>query len=442
MEKDASEFWNLKFDPFSGQPLKFKEDRDYEIMVRTTSIKAIDDLAAQLASEDLPKKIIVKGNRGSGKTTAMRYLYKKMTTPGTKSIFCNIKSSEIDSVEKLRYCVHSEVLLEVKKALESSSDAVRDLGLHGTVCETIRLGNLPLMDERIMLLLEILSDNYEKLFIFLDNIDKSFEEKESLFLEYFSKDRGFYEFLISHGATFLFITLKPFIVDSLKRKEATQHLMEREVEMRQWTSSELDELVENRLKLACKTPNDFQLLDYFDDDARLTLYIRNHFNPRWTMRGAPKAMQKAYELNQDEVSDVVYKPINKDFCDRYPWMMKGTGIPDFKRFDVIHDFVVRDYYDAYTNVKECLQHNEVMAYSLVEAFVLIWDWRKYPDEFTKNILTQCGLIILNRRAENSQDDIYSLESSVNRLLNFLDESFHGDRESITWYLYYLRRSEE
>ena len=144
-------------------------------------------------------------------------------------------------------------------------------------------------------------------------------------------------------------------------------------------------------------------------------------------------MQKSYELSQDEKQRIICRPISKEFCDRYPWAIKGYGEPDFKRFDIAHNFVMRDYPKHYKRVKECLRRNENKTYDLVKALIEIWQQRMHPNESAKMILKRYRLIFLDKKAEDSNKDRYSLDQEVNKLLDFLYESFRGDLDSVRFY---------
>ncbi|MBU7027144.1 MAG: hypothetical protein HXS48_09385 [Theionarchaea archaeon] len=428
-------FWNLKFDPFTTQPLMFNVYKDYDRLIKTSSIKAMKDIATQLVEDILSKKIIIKGNRGSGKTTAMRYLYKEMVSEETKSIFCEIMNLQDFSTEELRYSIHSAILLEIAKAIQSDNKIACDYNLK-TVRDTVVWKSLPLIDSQICVLIELIFRYYEKLVLFIDNIDKPSTERISLWLEYFSTSQGFYESLISRGTTFLLIALQPFVAARLKQSKQTAYLIDSEVGVSQWSFIELNRLLESRLKLACNTPENFRLSSYFDSDARLALYISNDFNPRWTMQGARQTMQSAYELSQDKTSKVLCRPIKKDFCNKYRDVMKGAiPTPDFRRFEIINDLVVRRHLNAYDKVKRCLQHNEASAFSLIEALISIWESGTYTDSQIVYILTKEELIARKRKTTSiSQKDMYSVDPLVKSLIDFLDDSFYGDPDSIRYYL--------
>jgi len=427
-------FWDLRFDPFSSQPLAFNSEKDYDRMIKTSSIKTMNDLTAQLAEDTLSKKIVIKGNRGSGKTTAMRYFYKEMVPKETKSIFCEVMNLQDGSRDELRYSIHSAILLEVAKAIQSDKKIVCDYDL-SLIQRAIELKSSHLIDNQITLLIELIFRYYGKLFLFIDNVDKPSTEKISLWLEYFSTSQGFYEFLISHGTTFLFIALQPFVAARLKQSKQTAYLIDKEVEVSQWSRTELDGLLQNRLKLACKNPQNFQLSSYFDGDARLALYISNDFNPRWTMQGAKQVMQKAYELSQDKKSKVLCRPIKKDFCNKYRDVMKGAiPAPAFRHFEIINDLVVRKHLNAYDKIKKCLQHNEALAFFLVEALISIWEYGIYPDSQINYILKKEELIVQKKKASDSSEEKYSVDPLVKNLINFLDDSFYGDPDSTRYYL--------
>ena len=434
LQHGALLFWDLKFDPFSGQPLMFVDYKDYDRLIKTSSIKVMNDLEAQLAEDTLSKKIVVRGNRGSGKTTALRYFYKEMIPEEAKSIFCEVMHLQDGSRDELRYSIHSAIVLEVARAIQSDSKIVCDYDLRA-IRDTIQQKNLPLIDNQITLLIELIFRYYGKLFLFIDNVDKPSTEKISLWLEYFSTSQGFYEFLISQGTTFLFIALQPFVAARLKQSKQSAYLIDKEVEVSQWSRTELDGLLQNRLRLACRNPENFQLSSYFDGDARLALYISNDFNPRWTMQGAKQVMQKAYELSQDKKSRILCRPIKKDFCNKYRDVMKGAiPTPDFRRFEIINDLVVRKHLNAYDKIKKSLQHNETLAFFLVEALVSIWESGTYPDSQINHILKKEELIVLKRKASSAQEAMYSIDPIVEDLIHFLDDSFYGDPNSIRYYL--------
>jgi len=164
------------------------------------------------------------------------------------------------------------------------------------------------------------------------------------------------------------------------------------------------------------------------------LYISNDFNPRWTMQGAKQVMQKAYELSQDEKSKVLCRPIKKDFCNKYPGVIIGFPFPGFICFETINDLVVRKHLNAYCKVKKCLQRNEASAFSLVETLLSIWKYGTHPNDPLKEILKRYELILPKERTMSYKEDEYSVDPLVKDLINFLDDSFYGDPDSIRDYL--------
>lgn len=434
LDTGALNFWGLESDPFSGNPLMFDDYNDYLRRVKTSTISSMNDLSQQLSRDITSKRIILRGNRGTGKTTAMRYIFKDLAGNNScKTIYCDILNLCDTSIEDAKLSIHSAILQEIMDDFNNDERLRKDYDFQA-VERAISSRSVDLIDRHIMNFIKFVHNQYDKLFLFIDNIDKPSPERYPIFQDYFSTAQGFYEKIISIGPTYLFLPMQPYMISKLEMSKQTEYLADKVVEVRNWSFDELDELLEKRIKLAYKWKEGFNISKFFNRDARLILYTINDFNPRFVIKGSRKILQKAYDMNK-EGNKLLCKPVKKDFANRFKESMKGAiGFPEFRKFETINDIVLREHFEAYNNIENCLKQHEGLAYEVIEGLLAVWERRKYYEDRIKAILSDQNSILLKEDGKSREDDKYDIEPKIKNLIDFLFDAFYNDIDSVRYYL--------
>lgn len=424
LSRGALKYWNLKFDSIDALPLLFKKSVDFEYLVRTSTIHAMSDIRSQLTDELATKVILVPGNRGSGKTTAMLFLGHLLGREHHSAfVNCNtvIKVKDFDTFTEN---IHTSILFSLTEFVTRT----QRLGYDSVVLESekaVQSGNILLVDRYIDKLLSFLSSTHEKTVLFLDNLDKPAPEKYRLLRDFFRYDQRLFENLREHDGVFTFISVQPFICDAICSNPETSSVAGKTIEVNPWTTDELDRLLINRLKVA-SIGGEIQLYRYFSSEARSLIYNKNDFNPRWVLLAVKKLFQKRYETDEDKEQPI---SIDATFFKEHPKASEGAKLvfTEFDlKFDTLDGLVARSYPKEFLRIRKALRENSTMAYDMMDSLVSLFFKQKTPSERVKRTLIETGLLRKSgRKLEVSPD--------IKRLLEFLNEQLPPDPDSVRYF---------
>lgn len=432
---DVLHFWGLDEDTLSSLPLQFARPEDFNLLVKTQTIESMKDMENQIERSSYSIPVIVQGNRGSGKSTVMRYLFKLIETrtpkkSDTLTIYCNNLDLDDTDFRTIKYGVHSDFLTRLVALLPIIRNE-KGVSIQGeTALKAIAAGNIHLIDGEIESLFTTISRIYRKTVVFIDNLDKAASGKYETYEHYFRKDQGFYE-LLHKRLGFVFISVQRYMAARFRRNVHVNYLMGgRTVGLGPWSEEDLDKLLSVRFRIGSgsKKERSFHLGQYLDRKALDMLYSLNDYNPRWVLLATKQLMNKAAELNKDPKSLLPLKPIRGVFVRAYIEEAKGVrGIPEFRKFDLIDTIVIRQHSKALETVKNCMRKNEAHAWDLIYTLIGIWRNKTTDDKAMANILRRHGVI--NQASKTT----YEVNSLVENLLEYLYRTFDQDLDSVRYY---------
>lgn len=429
LEEGGMRFWNLQFDPFSESPLCFEDYRDYDFLVKTSNINLMANICAQLSNDYVSKTFFLLGDRGSGKSSALRYLdslLNEKSNVNDISVYCNVLSLNDGGHDQIRDTLHKTLLDSLLEKVDTSDKLRQSIDALSISDKVLYSNDLFAVDREIKRVLGKISHYYDRIFIFVDNLDKS--DAYRAFENYFKVNQGFYE-EIKKRKTFLFIAMKPFIGERLRKSHETGFLDQKTFTMKGWSPDELNLLVSRRLQCAY-SGYDFHLGKFFESDALNVIYERNRHLPRYVISSCRRLLERAYQSSKQERVEIPCKPIKKVFLRIHKDCIRGYrhGYDDF---GIVDSLVLENHPKAYELIEKCFRSNESMAYELTEALFSVRENGTFHDKEVLQTLERMN-IIQSITAQKKRR--YQLVPLVDNLIHYLVNSMEDDIESAKYYL--------
>ena len=434
----ALQFWRLKFDPIYRSPLQFGDYLDYEMLVKTRGIIEMTDLKKQFEDNPKPMILIVEGDRGSGKSTAIHYLFNKfyqdleyIEKRKILPIFCGVTNLVTDSAESIRKSFHLALLdaiIQTIRELRGTVVEFRSVDLTSAYASRER-GSMVSINDNIYELLRYLSMWFQKTVLFVDNLDKADPSKYGLFEDFFLGEQDFLEYrILKHRASILF-TLQPFMYHRFKNQSELSYLGDKSINVQTWQKKDLDELIFRRLCLAYQgDTTNCRINHFFDPLALEEIYTRADYTPRHVLIAIKYIMQKAADMSEQKQQRFCLRPISKAFCSAYlPEAIANIQRAWFKIFATIDTYVASHYHDAFAMVKESVKSNPQYARELLDTLLLVWISKNSDDKNAIEILCRQNLIHPLYKEE------YEVAAKVSPLLSYLFNTFSQDKNQVRYY---------
>ena len=441
-------FWNMERDPFLMSPLNPHQPLDRSILVATKTIKRIRGEYEAIANSKTSLSYIINGARGTGKSTAMYDLYylfsRKFKTTNNLPIICNVYANKdlVETTESIIQDIHVSLLLAFDRLLQSRSYPYKH---HYEEARSIiekgfsNIDNKVFIDRAIFKVYEILMSSFNRIVIFVDNLDKIHPKDYYRISESLSRDQTFIEFLMKGDilpegkSCILVFTINNYIASLIERE--ISYLGDTSIEIEPWTFEEMTELIDKRLQSASKD-NPYNLLNYFEKDALKEIFIANDLNPRYCQNACKKLMEGSYEVYVNNKGRGPYKPIKKHFCCSNPMVMDGTkGFAPLTRFEILDVRLRKHHKGSYMDLQKCLNESKDRASEFIRALIDIYrgkneqDPGKIPEISIKN-----GLIKPRKRGDR---ELYFLTPGVYNLIEYVDDLLDGHDEVMQHYLFSL-----
>lgn len=428
LDVGAQKFWALRLDPFFMRPLRVSRAKERALLVKSVPIKRMNDLVKSFKEDDFSKIVLLEGSRGSGKTTALKYVCEQIgSNPEVFIVFCNVSGLDVESPEELGAVVHKWILLSLCREIRRSAKLRRVIDL-SNVSNTKEKVSLEELNFRIQNLIENISYWYSKIFICLDNIDKVRLEKWRLICEYFAQQQPFYESVTVHSLSkdaICYVVISSMIFMERILTKDSSYLGDNTIRIEKWDFDGISQLVEKRLEFACRK-KDFDLNMFFTRDALQMIYASNDGNPRYVMSSCKALMQQA---SIDKV-----KPISKGFCSEHQDLLRGTSFFVVGDLELVRAIIRTEYAGQYLKLRSILRSGKHDPLLLVDKLILIYmnqSGKKKELEMPETqedreilaYLTKTGLLPMET---SSRRDVYNLYSPMLKMFDALYRRLQGD----------------
>ena len=231
--------------------------------MKTRTIFAIKDIKNQFDESLTSRIILLHGNRGSGKTTAMRYFATLIKSNADQAFLEVPVYLNINNYGDFEREVNKSILIGMKDHLQGEEKIGPNIVKE--VQESIRTFDTATINSQIRLLFKIFCRYYKKRIIFIDNLDKPVTKHMKMIFDYFVLSQSFYEYFIKTPNTFIFIALQPFIGEKISKDRETAFFAGRSIRIRLWTYKEMDDLVEKKFERVYN--GEFELNNFFSKAA-------------------------------------------------------------------------------------------------------------------------------------------------------------------------------
>lgn len=427
----ALEFWNFGFNPFTRNPLEFKKDQ--EIFVETSAIKLINQICGRFSADRSKKTILIEGNRGSGKTTALRHFDQCIKNLGSSkylSILCEVNTLRDETYEEIEFTVNNQILISLLDYVNRHKELIPEELDFYKVFRVLKEENIMLTNEYIYLITNKIHEKFQKMVLIIDNLDKLNPKHYRNFETYFNRSQGFYEELNStNGFFYVIFSMQNFLSAYLSRQ--VSYLGDERVTVSDWTRNELLELISKRIKYALKDGTKFSLTDFIEERVLDFLFGVNDYNPRFSIIATMKLFQKAYECNKKIEHQNICKPIKKEFLEKFSdIVVRKTGFSEYRDFRIIEQLAWERHKKALKFVGNTLRENKDFVYEIVTALLKIWQEEEF-DENSAVIRKLDKNPIIKKELQHNR---FTLKFEVRKLFEFLDQNFNHDIDSIRLFL--------
>ena len=427
----ALKFWDFKFNPFTRNPLEFKEDN--EIFVETSAVRLIDQICGGFARDRSKKTILIEGNRGSGKTTALRHFDRSIRKLGSSkylSILCEVNTLRDNSYDEIEFTVNNQILVSLLDYVNKHKELIPEEVDFDKVIRVLKEENITLTNEYIYLIVTKLQEKFHKMVLIIDNLDKTNPDHYRNFEAYFNRSQGFYEDLnSSDGFFYIIFSMQNFLSVYLSRQ--VSYLGDERITVSNWTRNELLELISKRIKYALVDGAKVSLDDFIEEKVLDFIFGVNDFNPRFSIIATMKLFQKAYECSGKMKYRDICRPIKEEFLKEFSdFVVKKTGFSEYRDFQIIEQLAWEKHKKALKLIRNTLQDNKDYVYEIVSALLKIWQEGKFDESSVVISRLTSNPIVEKEPGPNR----FKLNSQVYTLFQFLDKHFYHDVDSIRLFL--------
>ena len=433
LSNEAIQFWNLKYNPFSVLPLQFSDYKDFDLLVKTRAIQRMIDIYSLLKSTSLSRTLLIVGDRGSGKTTAMNYLgsliiqdvYEGKTLP----VYCSVLLED-ESIEKIRLSVHESILAAIIESYSSHSSRIYLQNEEEKLEQILAARKIYSVEMEIHRVLKRISSQFERIFLIIDNIDKAPPDKYPEFLKYFTMNQGFYERIASNANVIVCIAMQSYMYNNFRLDNQVSYLGDQVLRIPKWSFEELDSLLEKRMKQAAEIRHFHSLNHIFSKEAREIIYRVNYFLPRFVMRASQQIMQEVFELDQSSRKpEYGLKPIPAKFCLDFKENVRAALTSfEMNRRDEVGSTIMKNFPGAYSMIRKCLRDYQEHTLELMEGIVSVWVSGDYEKTSIIEILKSSNIIRYDKKSKK-----HKLTPLIKKLMNYLGDYLDFDYDSIKYF---------
>lgn len=448
MEKGVLNFWNLERDPFQVAPLNPHQSLDRSILVATKTIKRIRGESEAIENSRTSLSYIIRGGRGTGKSTAIYDLYHRLSqeanSTGNLPINCNVYPDQdfVETTENIIQDIHVSLLMSLDRLLQSEHypykhhlDELKDIIRDGLLNTDKRV----FVDRAIFAVFEILMRNFNRIIVFVDNLDKIHPKDYYRIAESLSRDQMFIEFLMKgeilpegKSCTFVF-AINNFIASLIERE--ISYLGDTAIEIEPWSNDEMIELIDKRLQSVSRD-RPYNLLNYFERDALKEIFIANDYNPRYCQNACKKLMEESYMVYVNTEAREVNKPIKKHFCCSKPAVMDGTkGFLASTKFEILDLRLRKHHRGAYMDLQRCLNESKDRAPEVIRILIDIFRGKNEQDPGKVPETPIRRSLIKTRKRGNTI--LYYLMPRIYDLIQYVDELLDSNDEVMQHFLFSL-----
>ncbi len=374
--EDWIEFFHLKGNPFSTNPLR--EDKDFQhLFVETNDIKTRLFPIIKYLPTSQPKIRVLIGKRGAGKSTALEYARKKILSMYQDVITIKIPEQRIGTERRdPLYGIGSPLVWHMIKEIintvevhhpelfakhQATFDRIADhLGI--TDIMTSRYPTWKVCRDALNKICQVLKQEDKKLFIAIDNYDKLTGELQKLALQFLrgNNSQPLFEDLMANGSTVI-ISLGLRFFNEIKEDPDFSYLGE-PITISELNVKEGIELLEKRLRIMYMS-EDFDIKSIFEPEALRLLVTYSKGIPREIITMAENCCEKAFELQTRPITADIVKRVFDQKSEAaeefYTIIEREKGLE--RAFDLLNSFLSSlSSNDAKNAIKiiEKLYHNE------------------------------------------------------------------------------------
>ncbi|MBW1931581.1 MAG: hypothetical protein ACTSRL_14350 [Candidatus Helarchaeota archaeon] len=433
--KNWVKWWGLKRDTLNDVPLITNEYID-DLLVETSNVKLIDLEVENIKDLDMGYIKVIIGARGAGKSSMGYYLASKFKEePQFLPIFVDTKDytplisgkSQVP-IQNIRMFIFAAAIKELIKMTESSdkleflrpeilqlADRLETLA-GGTIEAELQLFSMRDLEK---LFAKIRSSNKRILFI-IDNLDKLKSPQESkLIKEYFSKDQGTFQGLLTKYKINFIITSAIEWLEPFRDPDLSYIDLDNGISLDRLTFDETKEIIKNRLQYKDNLLPTFHFP--FTDAAIQKLLSYTQGNPRkiisyaklLLINGARHELKRVDVKEVDEVlGDKVKIQYEEDFRTAISSRIEFSGASILYRLFDYLDKTEKARSEDISTIIEALYHHK----------------KKITiDDELSNILENYNIVYYKRRGNPV------LNKNVRKFFQRWEQLRHTVQEFLEWY---------
>ncbi len=429
----AMDYFGIKREPFFMDDISVGLIQRSDLLVKTRGIKDMNGLLGNFLNDKKSRIVLIEGHRGSGKTTAINYLFSELfkirEEEGIFIIFCSVDIPKaFPSHEEIKKVVHRTLLRTLIDEIQNHEYTITGVA---QAEEAFKGDDLVQIDYEIHRLLYAISSTYKRIIFFIDNLDK-IEPRNWVEVErYFSSNQAFYTTKLLSGLQkdsyiYVVITAQKWMGTWLVNQ--VQYMMGgMEVRLDEWLLRETNLLFKKRIQWACDKEIDPKY--YFEGPALTYIHTINQALPRYVMRD----WQQIFKKDEEEKT----RPIGLKFCKKYRELVKGINLETnlASNVQVLDKRLRKECPTTYRRLFKCLEDVEAEnVLNVMDALISIY-LNNYTDDMTTvDLLLKSGLI---EKAESREGEVtrYKVTKLVEQMFKITGEQFKGDVEAISLLLY-------
>lgn len=429
----AMDYFGIRREPFFMDDISVSLMQTSDLLVKTRGIKDMNGLLDRFLNDKKSRIVLIEGHRGSGKTTAINYLFSELNKireeKGIFIISCSVDIPKaFPSHEEIKKFVHKTLLRTLIDEIQNHEYTITGV----TQAEdAFRGDDLVQIDYEIHRLLHAVSSTYKRIIFFIDNLDKV-EPRSWVEVErYFSSNQAFYTTKLLSGLQkdsyiYVVITAQKWMGTWLVNQ--VQYMMGgMEIRLEEWLLRETNLLFKKRIQWACDKEIDSRY--YFESPALTYIHTINQALPRYVMRAWQQILNKAAEEK--------IRPIGLKFCKKYRELVKGINLEKdlVSNVQILDKRLRKECPTTYRKLFKCLGEVEAEnVLNVIDALISVYLNNYTDDVASTDLLLKFGLI---EKAETKEGEItrYRVTKLVEQMFRITGEQFKGDVEAISLLLY-------
>lgn len=429
LDEQGKDYWSLDCDPFFKRPLKLSRNVDWSIFVRSSPGARLAGSLAKSFREDTHSKIIImEGDKGWGKSTAIEYLGQLVKQdPSVFAAYCDAYGIlPFSSSEELAARLHPKLLRTILDSCRFDRRLSTSLVLEGE--DTIKRAKREhKIEEYLELVLRQISYSYERILICVDNLDKVPFMLWSRLAEYFGEQQPFYETITDKCLDLKSICYTVFPMMSQAEKIITRdasYFGDNTLRLKMWAPKEIRELVQKRLYFAHKG-HDFDINNFFTEESLKLIYERNDGNPRYCQEVCSKLLQ------QGSIDRI--KLVSADFCNKYPDLTRSSSAFVVSDLELLSKIIRHDHAAIYMKLRSMLKEGRHDPGVVLGNLLVVYCRQRGIRSAEVNDLETVDEVLdilskyelLNRRTMHGEI-IYTLSLGLREMIDTLYEKLHED----------------